>query len=447
MENKNHNHIDTHSNYSIIDGKDLTYINNNSFTVKRVENNTCPSCHLENSKYNNYCKFCGSNLEEVIEKKEYNNNIKDIILKNQFISKEEFLTGIAAVGILFILSIIVDFAISTQSNELGKIINPIQIMAALNLGTLDIYSSTIVGFGAMNIKIGILILLLPSIIAISISNIIFMKNKKSRTLLSSIIGVSLTYGLAIAIISIFASMTINYSQLLQYGTNVKIKFDFITVFVNGFIIAALCTYAIGVIKQYKNENLCFKTIDLAIKAIVTGYVLVLTIVTLLDKTYLYDLGLYGYSKDFSMIIVLTQLASYLWAFANIIPITIGSFSMSAFNIINSSLSLDTKLIMYSLIALSLLIILITGYKLKDRYEKNNIKPVINFAISYSLLMGGFSLLSNISISGKLSLLGSQNYLTAIEMGFPLITTIVISFIYSFLIALIGYKLNDNSQLG
>ncbi|MGL5314545.1 MAG: hypothetical protein ACRC92_14945 [Peptostreptococcaceae bacterium] len=436
--NDTENSLNSYSNYSKTNGKDLSKNIDDIYIVKKIENNNCPSCNLENNVYNRYCKFCGSSLEELVKIKEEK---KKILIK-----KEEIITGIVAVGILFLMAVVTDFAMSSQSNELGKLVNPIQIMMALNLGSIDLYSSTMLGSGAVNLEIGVLIFLLSPIIAISVSNLLFNKNKESISILSNIIGVGLTYGLLMAILSMFASISINNSELAQYGIVIKSRFNFVSIFINGFIISALCTYIVGFKKKDKEEIIYFKVLDSALKSIAIGYVLVLiilSIVTISDNTYLYEIGLYGYTNQFNIVTVLTQLAAYLWAFANFIPITIGSFSESAFSIINSNLFLDTKLIFYSLIALSLLIILISGYRLKDKYKVDNIKPVIYFAISYSAFMGILSTFSKIVLGGNISLFGSQNYQTSISMGFPLISTIIISFIYSFLVALIGYKLNEN----
>lgn len=436
--NDTENSVNNYNNYSKINGKDLSKNIDDIYIVKKIENNNCPSCNSENSAYNRYCKFCGGSLEELVKIKEEKKNIT--------IKKEEIITGLVAVGILFLMAAVSDFALSSYSNELGKLVNPIQIMIALNLGTIDLYSSTMLGSGAVNIEIGVLIFLLSPIIAISVSNLLFNKNKESKSILSNIIGVGLTYGLLIAILSMFASISINNRELAQYGIIIKSRFNFVSVFINSFIISALCTYMIGFKKKDKEEIIYFKALDLALKSIIIGYVLVLIILSIVivsDNTYLYEIGLYRYTNQFNISIVLTQLAAYLWAFANFIPITIGSFSDSAFSIMNSNLFLDTKLIFYSLIALSLLIILISGYKLKEKYKVDNIKPVIYFAISYSLFMGILSTFSKIVLGGNISLFEIQNYQTSIFMGFPLILTIIISFIYSFLVALIGYKLNEN----
>ena len=56
-----------------------------------------------------------------------------------------------------------------------------------------------------------------------------------------------------------------------------------------------------------------------------------------------------------LLFMLSQLASYILAFANIVPTTIGSNKLSILSIINGDLLFDTKLMLISIIFLSLFI--------------------------------------------------------------------------------------------
>ena len=232
---------------------------------------------------------------------------------------------------------------------------------------------------------------------------------------------------------------------MQYGISINFSYNIIRLFVNGYIISALCTYLMVFKKKYEKDNMSLIIANKAIKVILIGLIALFTIITLvtvLDGDYLADMGLYKYIGELNLVSILIQLSSYLWSFANFIPTTIGDIVLSPFNIVSSNLLIETKLIFYSIIALSLLIILITGYSLRERYSKNDIKPVIMFSLYYSIFMGIVSLFSKVYIYGNVSLLGIENYNNVIYMGASVIVSIIISYIYSFIVSLIGYKLNN-----
>lgn len=419
----------TNRNYSSIDGKDLLD-KNNKFKISKMENRKCNVCETENNKSSRYCKNCGSNLEEIIE---LDNN-----KKINLISKGEITTGVLAVGILFIIGFI--FKLVT-----GIDLNILQIIIAMNLGTVDISSNIFTGNGAITIQLGLLALLIAPIISLVISNLLILKNKDKNSILHNINGVGITYGILLVIISILAPSRFISRNLMQYGISINFSYNIIRLFVNGYIISALCTYLIVFKKKYEKDNMSLIIANKAIKVILIGLIAlfaIITLVTVLDGDYLADMGLYKYIGELNLVSILIQLSSYLWSFANFIPTTIGDIVLSPFNIVSSNLLIETKLIFYSIIALSLLIILITGYSLRERYSKNDIKPVIMFSLYYSIFMGIVSLFSKVYIYGNVSLLGIENYNNVIYMGASVIVSIIISYIYSFIVSLIGYKLNN-----
>ncbi|MGL6107129.1 hypothetical protein [Romboutsia sp.] len=441
MDNKDSsNKIEKYSNYSKQDGKDLTKIDKNRLRLKTSQNKICSNCNLESDEYSSYCKFCGNNNDEI------NKETKDKTIK--FAGKDGIITGVAAVGILFIMALIIKIIVSIGFGELGSIINPLQIMMTLNLSSVNIQSSTMLGSGIISAKLGILVLAVFPIIAISLANLIFLRKKSTNQTISNIVVVGITYGTLMVFISLFASVGSNFRNLIEYGISIKLSYNMLSTFFNGCVIATSCTYLIGFKNKYKQGNIYLSAIDKVMKTIVLGCIfilIILVIVTISDRSYLSEIGLYGYSDKFSMATIVTQLAVYMWAFANFIPITIGTNVLSPFNILGSGLFIETKLIFFSMIAASLLVILIIGYKLKENYKENDNKPVIIFSISYALFMGTLSILTNIMIAGNISLFGSESLQASINMGFPLIATIIRCFIYSFLISLVGYKLNGTEK--
>lgn len=428
-------------NYSSMDGEDLLNIKKHKFTSKRITKNNCNNCNVENDKYSRYCKVCGNSLEETIK--------LENIHKRNFIGKEHIKVGLLSIIFLIIISFILKIYIASNYNEIENIISPLQIIMGLNLVPVGIKGSAIIASGTIKIKIGMVILIIAPIISIALSNIIIIKKKKSKSLLYNINSVAITYATLLVLISIFASSGTSIKYIIEYGLSLKLKYNIFRVFINGYIIAAFSTFISTYKKRDYKTNLYLFIIDKVIKTITIGYVLSIIIViitSISDTSYLSEIGVYKYSKDLSLAMVISQFAIYMWSFGNFIPTTIANIEISPMSILSSNLFFETKLIFCSIIALSLLIILITGYKLREYYNKNNIKPIIIFATYYSIFMGVLSIFSKIQLDGNVSLLSYQNYEAGVIMGFSLISTVIRSFIYSFLVSLIGYKLNSEEKL-
>ena len=141
-------------------------------------------------------------------------------------------------------------------------------------------------------------------------------------------------------------------------------------------------------------------VKIALKTIIIGYVLVLIIATILyfaNVNYIFDLGLNSYIGDISLGVVLSQLAIYLWAFSNLIPVSLGSGSLSILSLFNSNISLDLMLLLGAMIALSALIFIIVGCKLESKYKSKNIKPVVIFSGCYAVIIAVIGTLTTIYI--------------------------------------------------
>ena len=92
--------------------------------------------------------------------------------------------------------------------------------------------------------------------------------------------------------------------------------------------------------------------------------------------------------------------------------------------------------------LSLLILIIAGYKLRKNLKSNSNKKVLIFTSFYAIIMSILSSLSTIYIGGSSSLLQTSGYQSNLFMGTTMISTFIISFIYSYIISKIGYTLSD-----
>lgn len=424
------------ANYSKQHGTDLTNKSKNRFILNKSESNICLNCNLVIDKYSGYCKVCGTSNEEI------NENIES--KKLDILGKEEVVIGTMATGILFIIALFINISINIISTKLGDTINTLQIMMIFNLIPLKVYLSTIFGSGIVIAKLGFIMLVLLPFISIAIANKVISKNTNQKPILYKSMGVGIVYALWMVIIGVFASINYNFTNSIQYGITVRYYYNLVNTFFNSCVIGTILTYLICIIYKYKNMSMYEHILYKVIKSIGLSYILILiilTIITISDKSYLSELGLYSYSNKISIVAIMTQLAIYMLAFSNFIPISIGESTLSPFNILSSGLFLETKLVFFSMIAASLLVILIIGYSLKENSKENNIKPVIIFSIVYSLSMGILSILSSIMLGGDISFLGIDSLQSFIKMGFPLIYTLVGSFIYSFVVSLVGYKLN------
>lgn len=436
-----------YKNYCDKSGETLNFNKNNNFKLEKLKDSICKICEGENSTGNNYCKYCGADMYEINDKsqlegiRENKKNINYIL--ERFNIRKILLTSSLSLGILLVIAFFIKGFISLEFSEISYIINPLHIIMALNLGVLDGYSSTMVGSGSIEAHIGMLILLIVPIISIIISNFIFLRkeNKDLNSVVRNSIGVGISYGLMLAVISIFATVKSNPMDMIDYGLAINFRYRFSSLLINGFIIGFMTTYIFSFKKKYRNNNIYLNIFKSAINTIAIGYVsvfLLLLVLSLSDASFLNEIGLYGYLDKFNIGVVLSQLTTYIWEFSNFIPISINSNIISIFN---TGIFFNTKLIFYSMITLSLLIVLISGCNIKYKYKENGKKAILIFAISYSIVMGILAMFSYITLGGNISLFEMNNYNASIFMGTSIPSTILISFIYSYVVSWIGYKLN------
>ena len=348
-ENKN-----IYLNYSTSDGSSIDNLLKHKISLKTKK--ICNHCGIEN-KEGLYCKACGESLDEVnnVEKLKILNNI-DVNIK------PILLTSITSVGILFLISLGLKLLMSLGLGEFINFINPLQIILGVNLGTINLNASSMMNSASVSIHLGILLIGLIPLFALLLSNLIFIKNKNSKDVLYNSLGVGISYGLILAIISIFSSTTSSVSHMMNYGIVISYGYKVLELFVNGFILGFISTCLIGYKKKYFGQNIYLDILKIAINSILILYGVIFVIllgISLVDNNYLYELGLYNYYRN--TILIVSQLASYILAFVNIVPITIGSNKLSLLSTISGSLSFDIKLMLIALILLSILVLILTGY--------------------------------------------------------------------------------------
>lgn len=422
-------------NYSTDNGENVDNTLRNKISLK--QKTVCDNCKIENNE-GIYCKSCGKLLYE-IDKLHQKQNIKSFKID----IKPILLTTITSIGILFLISLVLKFLISFNLKELTNFINPLHIMLGINLGTISLNISTMMSSGSVSMHLGLLAIALIPLFALSLSNLIFIKNKNAQDILYNSIGVGATYGFILVIISIFSSTSFSISQMMYYGISFVYRYKIVELFFNGFILGFIATFFIGYKKKYLGENIYLDILKKAINTVLILYSIIFIILlglSMVDKSYLYELGLYNYSKNNALIF--SQLASYILAFANIVPTTIGNDTLSILSIINGDLLFDTKLILISIIFVSILVLILTGYNLRKKFKNNSYNLVLIFSICYSIIVTILLRFSVIYIGGNTYLLQTSNYPGNIYMGSNIITTLIISFIYSYIIVKIGYTLSD-----
>ncbi|MEG1311338.1 MAG: hypothetical protein RSD47_04945, partial [Romboutsia sp.] len=235
----------------------------------------------------------------------------------------------------------------------------------------------------------------------------------------------------------------NPMDMMEYGFSQNIRYNLFEILINGFFIVLLSSYIFGFKRKYKNDNMYLNIFKDAVNTVGIGYIsvfIILLILSMSNSSLLNELGIYGYIGKINIGVILTQLSAYIWEFANMIPITINNNIISMINLLNEDMFFNTRLIFFAMIALSLLVILITGCNIRDKYSENGKKAILIFAISYSMLMVILSIFSNIRLEGSIDMFKMNNYQTSIFMGTNTVPTMVISFVYSYFISWIGYKL-------
>ena len=435
MDNKEKQYL----NYSKEDGKSIQDISIDKIYLK--QSLICKACGIE-GKGGLYCTSCGTSLEEITSLKEsvginnyFKNNLKPMAL-----------VSVTSIGILFLISLIIKLFMSlslVNLVNLVNIINPLHIILAMNLGTISLNSASIMGYESTSIHLGILAIALIPLIVLCIFNCIFIKNKSSKDVLYNSIGVGLLYGIILVVISIFATTSVNISNMINYGVSITFKYKILELFLNGFILGFISTYLVGYKKKYCGQNMYLDILRYVIYTVLTLYILIFVIllgITILDRSYLYELGLYNYSE--STLLILSQLALYVLDFANIIPITIGTSKLSILSLLNGDLFFHTKIMFMAMIFLSLLVLIVAGYNLRKKIKNHSNKHVMIFSIFYSIIMTALSSFTTIYLGGSSSLLQSSTYQSNIFMGTQIISTFIISFIYSYIIVKIGYTLSD-----
>ena len=80
-----------------------------------------------------------------------------------------------------------------------------------------------------------------------------------------------------------------------------------------------------------------------VNTVFLGYFIVFVLLVLgyfIGLSYVYEFGISGSISNINIFVVISQLAAYIWGFANLNPVTIGNQNLFLTNIFSTSLSID-----------------------------------------------------------------------------------------------------------
>lgn len=438
------------SNYSKIDGTMNSSINSNSFTIEKQKDSFCGKCGNKIEDGIIYCKYCGESLEKVRSKNinfknNGNDNLKMKEVLSSFSLSKCIISAALSIVILFALSLIAKFTLLKSNSNFNDLINPLHIMLLSNFGSIEVYRNTFMSINVASMNIGLIALILLPITSLVISYRVILKdeNISLENHVKNSLGVGIIYGLILAIISKLSQINLNLSSGLgQYNYSINYGINMASVLFKGFIIGFLVILFLGLKKEYEENNIYVGALRLIPKVLGIGYILTLVVFVVMyfaNINYLTDFGVSSYNSKVGVGLVISQLAFYIWSFANFIPTTVGSNTLSVVTLLRSKISFDVLLILGAFMALSILIFIIVGCKLESKYKDKGIKSVLIFSIFYAIIMGILGLLTLLYISDAASPIVSN--IGSMQMGFNMIVGVITSFIYSFITTLIGFKLN------
>ena len=84
-------------------------------------------------------------------------------------------------------------------------------------------------------------------------------------------------------------------------------------------------------------------------------------------------------------------------------------------------------------------VFICGYLIK--YKFKNKKAIKIYSIYYAIFISSIIHISKIDILGSINILNISNYNQNIYIGGNIIAAFIIGYIYSYIISILGYKLN------
>ncbi|EPZ59331.1 putative membrane protein [[Clostridium] sordellii ATCC 9714] len=258
--------------------------------------------------------------------KEIKWNFKDPDNIKAFI-KSRFKVPIVSILMLILISIIIKCILGFVESDINKYLNVFNILMGINLVPIDISSSSNLGFGKININLGIILWIIIPAICITISSIIFIKKDEidKTNILKETLIISIIYGAFIAFVSVLGKRTISLSMNEYYNLSIILRYSLCKSFINGILVCFIPTYITLYNKVKPKENI-YKIINKVLKTI--GTLLIIILITLI-VCFVFN-KLYLNSKGIMTLVMLVQISTYIIHLANLIPMIIINSIISIF---------------------------------------------------------------------------------------------------------------------
>lgn len=435
---------DKFRNYSKEDGHEYRKLNKRRFVLRRTDKTYCPNCKTKNNLNSIYCKECGALLES-INKKTYDFSISNVISKISI--KDSFKVAGFATVMLFFISLVLKQILKISLGNYISYVSVFDILLLINGGNLSILTNAngMMNYGSyynFAFQICALILLILPVICMAVSYKLFMKQKNTDELVlfRQAIGVGVMYGVILTLLALLSRNSLSIGGgYLASGYSLIYGVSFISVLFRGILLGFLSILYIGTKKEYRENNMYLGIFKQVVNTVFLGYLIVFVLLVLgyfIGLSYVYEFGISNSISNINIFVVISQLAAYIWGFANLNPVTIGSQNLFLPSLFSSSLSIDFKLCLIAFVALSALILFISGINLNNKYKTQDKKTTLIFSGFYAIFMGIVAIFTYVNVNGG-SLLGYN-----VQMYMSVIFTIIISFIYSFVVTFLGFKLNN-----
>ena len=457
-------------NYCLQDGYPLKKVTTN-ISFAKEQTDYCANCGQKNEKHASYCNNCGTFLLK--KEKPQQKVIPSITVPKQVSLPKIKTTGFSEtifsnfkqglIGAIISIIILAGISIMIQaiaSDLIDKFMyyevgirstgylatNPIdftEIMLVANLVNLKlgIYNEI------YQIKYGLYLVLLIPFISLFFGSFISAKRNPDMSVkdrISGAVSLGVIYAIFLTIIKMFTG--VSESAFLDFTFN----FSTSGTLVNGFVLGTLFSlfgymFPVGGLKATRGKIKYGESVRQGIVTVFRGTILIFVII-------LISLIIIGEPDDGEEFLEVglsaTLIGPYLWYFLNLIPVSvygvpfIGGGNISIFSLIKEGELIDFinyfaddyAVVVYFIMLLPLILIFLSGRKIKQYFSGDTLIELGIFSLTYSLLMAFLASITNINIQDS----------AVIE--FSTIKTFIISFIFSAVIAFLGYASAQKKDL-
>ena len=365
-----------------------------------------------------------------------------------------FLNPIIVIGLTIMCSVIFKqiLLVAIESEFLYEeyiifksLLDNISFILVLNLSPIKLYGSAwSMGDISGSINLGLSGICILPLFIIIITNLILSKRKSSNnqnTLLTSI-----SSAFIYSCILLFIATISNKSVTIE-GITIGLEYSFGGLFLKSFILYLIPSLAINIIKYCKNEINYLNIFNNCISVILIQLFICMSIMFIaIDSQLSSSDSFISIVMVFILIIIPCMIP--IIGIAGFIPTNINGYNISLFKLKEISeymeygyVLTEFKYITFAMILMSIVLLIslfFVGRILKSKYKENTLKPILIFSSIYSIVMGALIYMSKITLTGDVSMLGIYNN-GNIYIGSDFTVAIIVGFVYSFVVSLIGYK--------